>query len=330
MNWEALFGLNMPTGYFDVLTIGETVVDLISVEETDDLYHARSFERFQGGSPANIALNIAKLQGKAALVSIVGKDGFGRFIRETLYQSGVDVRYLFEDDHNPTTVNIISRTPGTADSIHLRFADYQLSSEHINREMIANTRIVHASTFALSCEPSRTAIEKAFILARELGKLVSLDPNYNQIDWKSDINARDLLTHFFKYVHITKPSLDDAARLFGAGLTPTEYIRLYHSLGPCVVILTMGNKGTILSVNGEQTAIPAREVKVVDATGAGDAFWAGFLAALLDQKSLLECVLFGREIVEMGLSIVGPIQMQLNRELIYYTVEREMEKLSNL
>ncbi len=326
MNWKTLFGIDYPNGEFDVLTIGEAVVDLISLEETEDLFFARQFERFQGGSPTNIAMNISKLAGKAAIVSFIGNDGFGRFLRESLREGGVDDRFLFVDNEKPTSVNIISRTPNTADSIHLRFADYQLSPDMITEEVINSAKVIHASAFALSVEPARSAIEKAFSLAGQANKLISFDPNYNPIDWQGQTNVKEVIFRAFKNVHITKPSLDDARRLFGNGLSPAEYIQQYHQLGPRIVIFTMGEKGIILSDNGKQTLIPARQIKVVDATGAGDAFWAGFLISLLDNRSLLESVLFGREIVELGLSTVGPVQEHFNRKNIYQNVKEELKQ----
>ncbi|MBS3782820.1 MAG: carbohydrate kinase, partial [Anaerolineae bacterium] len=85
--------------------------------------------------------------------------------------------------------------------------------------------------------------------------------------------------------------------------------------------LTMGAEGILLSEEGETTYIPARQVDVVDATGAGDSFWAGFLTALLDGNSLERCVLFAREIVERKLTTVGPLPDAIDRADIYARVD---------
>ena len=122
------------------------------------------------------------------------------------------------------------------------------------------------------------------------------------------------------YATITKPSLDDANRVFGPGKAPEAYIELFHEMGPKVVVFTMGTDGLLLSTEGNITHIPARPVEVVDATGAGDAFWGGFLVAVLDGRSLYEAVLFGREVAEIKLRTVGPIAGTLDREAIYREV----------
>jgi fructokinase len=123
------------------------------------------------------------------------------------------------------------------------------------------------------------------------------------------------------YTTITKPSLDDAIRIFGRGKAQEEYIELFHKMGPKIVVFTMGADGVLLSEEGKLVHIPARSIKVVDATGAGDSFWAGFLVALLDGNSLKRCVLFAREIVERKLTTVGPLPDSINRREVYAKID---------
>jgi sugar/nucleoside kinase (ribokinase family) len=120
-------------------------------------------------------------------------------------------------------------------------------------------------------------------------------------------------------VTIIKASLDDAHRFFGPGYEPTAYIEMLHELGPQTVVFTMGSKeGALLSQDGRLVGrLPVRPIKVVDATGAGDAFWAGFLVAMLDGHSLEYCLLFAREIVEMKLTTVDPLPAIIDRDEIY-------------
>jgi fructokinase len=119
------------------------------------------------------------------------------------------------------------------------------------------------------------------------------------------------------YATITKPSIDDAVRVFGPNRKPEEYIELFHKQGPQVVVLTMGSRGALLSEAGNITHIPARPIQVADVTGAGDAFWAGFLVALLDGNPLTHCALFAREIAELKLTSIGPLQDRIDRQAVY-------------
>ncbi|MGD1994329.1 MAG: carbohydrate kinase, partial [Anaerolineae bacterium] len=261
--------MNIPTGDLDLLAVGETVVDLISVEETDWLRHAYTFRKYQGGSPANIAVYVAKLGGRSAVISKTGIGPFGQFLKAELRHSGVVTDYLVMDHRVHTTVIFISRTTGTADFEAFRSGDYRLEPGEIDEEAIERAKVVHASTFALSREPCRSAVERAFQLAQERGKIISLDPNYSPMIWPDYREAKVVVRRMMSYATITKPSLDDAVRLFGRDMTPEAYIELYHDMGPRVVVFSMGAEGVLLSEGGEITHIPARPVQVVDATGAG-------------------------------------------------------------
>jgi sugar/nucleoside kinase (ribokinase family) len=309
--------MNDVAGDLDLLAIGETLVDLISVEETDWLLNAYTFRKYLGGSPANIAVYVAKLGGRSAVVSKTGIGAMGQFLKAELNRAGVITDYLVMDHRVHTSVIFVSRTAGTPDFEAFRSSDYRLEPGEIHEDSVEQAKIVHASTFALSREPCRSAIEKAFELARQRGKIISLDPNYSRQIWPDYREAQEVIARLLGYATITKPSLDDARRLFGPEKSPEEYVALFHEMGPEIVVLTMGAGGILLSENGRSTRIPARPIQVVDATGAGDSFWAGFLVALLDGNPLERCALFAREIVERKLTTVGPLPYNIDRGEIY-------------
>jgi fructokinase len=306
----------------DVLTIGEMVVDFISVEKTDTLSNASTFERHLGGSPANIVVNVAKLGGASAVIAKTGVGALGQFLKSELQRHGVTTEYLLMDHRTHTTVIFISSTAATPDFEEFRSGDFLLGPEEISEEAISRARVVHASTFALSREPCRSAVIAAFRRAREMDKIVSLDPNYSRRIWHDYKEARGLIRDAYRCVNVTKPSADDARRISGPERTTEEYIELFHELGPETVIFTMGKEGTIISEYGRITShVPARPIKAEDATGAGDAFWAGFLIALLDGEPPERCAYFAREVAEMKLTRTGPMPDQIDRGEIYARLE---------
>lgn len=313
--------MNIPAGDLDVVTVGETLVDFISIEETDWLRNAFTFRKYQGGSPANIAVYVGKLGGRAAVISKTGIGAFGQFLKAELRRSGVMTDYLVMDHRVHTTVIFVSRTKHTPDFEAFRSGDYQLELKEVDEEAIRRAKVVHASTFALSRQPCRSAVERAFQLAQEQGKIISLDPNYSPQIWPEYQEAKEVLARMLGYATLTKPSLDDATRIFGRGKEPEEYIARFHEMGPDVVVFTMGAEGVLLSEAGDVTHIPTRKVEVQDATAAGDSFWAGFLVALLDGNSLRRSVLFAREIVERKLRTVGPLPANIDRGEIYRRID---------
>jgi fructokinase len=318
--------MEIPKGDLDVVAIGETLVDFISVEETDWLRNAYTFRKYQGGSPANIAVYVAKLGGEAAVISKMGIGAMGQFLKAELGRAGVSTNYLVMDHRCHTSVIFVSRTARTADFEAFRNGDFQLQPHEVSEEAIERAKIVHASTWALSREPCRLAVEQAFKLAQKQGKVVSLDPNYSPQIWPDYREASEIIPYMLSFATITKPSRDDAVRLFGRDKEPEEYIELYHKMGPKVVVFTMGADGVLLSDEGKLTHIPARPIKALDATGAGDSFWAGFLVALLDGNPLQRCCLFAREIVERKLTTVGPLADNIDRGEVYARIDAAEER----
>jgi fructokinase len=226
------------------------------------------------------------------------------------------------DHRTHTTVIFVSSTAATPDFEEFRSGDYLLRPEEVSEEAISRTKVVHASTFALSREPCRSAVIGAFRKAREMGKIVSLDPNYSRRVWPDYKEAIGIIREAYRYVNVTKPSADDARRVFGPDYEPEQYIEMFHDLGAGTVIFTMGEEGNLISEDGRVTAhVPTRPVDVADATGAGDAFWAGFLTATLDGNTAERSVLFAREIVERKLSTKGPLPADIDPAEIYASLQ---------
>lgn len=302
----------------DVVSIGELVVDFISVEQTDTLGNATTFRRYLGGSPANMATYVSKLGGTSAVISKTGIGAFGKFLKSELNRHGVVTDYLVMDHRTNTTIVFVSSTAATPDFEDFRSGDYLLTPDEVSREAVACARVVHSSAFALSREPCRSAVVEAFRAAHGEGRIVSFDPNYSRRVWPDHKEARKVLREVYRHVDVTKPSLDDAGRIFGREREPEEYLEMFHEMGPETVVLTMGKEGNLVSEKGKTAIhVPARPVEVHDATGAGDAFWAGFLVALLDGEPPPRCALFAREVAEMKLERVGPMPDEIDRKPIY-------------
>lgn len=306
----------------DVLGVGELLIDLISTDMASSLRDTAEFRRYQGGSTANLVLNVAKLGMRSALIAKTGIGAFGQYCKHELSRFGVLTDYLVMDHHVRTTMVFVARTTGTPDFEVARQGDAQLRPDEVSVDAVSHARLVHVSTFALSREPSRSAIRRAIELAHAGGKLISLDPNYHPDIWPNVFEAREVLAELYPCIDLTKPSLDDAERLFGPGRTPEEYLDLFVRMGARTVVLTAGAGDILLHTGGEVQRIPADRVDVADATGAGDAFWAGFLVATLDGHPPRRALQFALEVVKRKLATVGPLPATFDRADIYVTLPR--------
>ncbi len=128
--------IHIPEGDIDLLAVGETLIDFISESETERLREAETFGRYLGGSPANIAVNVAKLGGRSALISKTGIGAFGQFAKSELRRFGVITDYLVMDHRVHTSIVFVARTTGTPDFEALRAGDAQLEPAEVPEEAI--------------------------------------------------------------------------------------------------------------------------------------------------------------------------------------------------
>ncbi len=310
----------------DVLTVGETLVDFISYERVNSLRAASRFTRYLGGQPANVAVYVAKLGCRSAVLSKVGTGYFGEFLEEQLQYHGVSTEALLHTDAAPSTRIFVTRTAGVPDFQVNRGADALLTMHEVTEELIMRARVVHSSCFALSREPARSAVRRALRLANRRGKIVALDPNYHPRMWPDKAEAWEVLADIMHNVTIVKPSLEDARRLFDYDMDEDALeaacLREFHDLGAQVVIVTRSG-GSVTVSDGKTVErvgpLPLNEVDNV--TGGRDAFWAALLVGHLDGKPWPLCVRFAHAVAALKLRVVGHVERMIDREAIYRRLE---------
>jgi len=304
---------------YALVSVGELLADLIGTEFTKNLTDTDTFKRFQGGSPANLAANMARLGNLTALVACVGKDNIGAYLIDKVAETGIDISFIAKDAGTPTSIVLVSRTKGTPDFIAYRTADRMIQSEHIPDDLLCNASFFHTTCFALSQEPAQSAIVEAATRAQAAGCIVSLDANYAPSIWPDRVQAQQVIENYCQNSAFVKLSEDDAERIFGQAISNHEIIERFHSMGAQLVCLTLGSKGSIVSSNygKDYVEIEGRLIEVKDATGAGDSYWSGFLTAWLDGKLPAECAQAGANIAALKISTVGPLPAKLDRGLLY-------------
>ena len=315
----------------DVLAVGETLVDFISHELVTSLRTASSFTRYPGGQPANVAVYVAKLGGRSAVITKVGTDYFGEYLEDQLGRHGVSTEGLRRTSEAATTNAFVTRTVAVPDFQVNRGADVLLGLRDVPDEMIERSRAVHASAFALSLDPQRLAVRRAMRLGARLGKLVSLDPNYDPRVWPDRDEAWEVLAEVLPYVNVIKPSLEDARRLFDPNMEDDALeaacLETFTDLGAETIIFTRSGGTVTVSEGGEVEHVgPLPKVKVENVTGARDAFWSALLVARLDGKEWVECIRFAHEIASLKLGIEGHVERMIDREAFYRKVESAIEQ----
>lgn len=304
---------------YTLLAVGELLADFIGHYVATSLLDSVDFRRFQGGSPANMAANMARLGNKTAMIACVGNDNIGRYVTREISETGVDTQFIAVDPLEPTTIVLVSRTAGTPDFVAYRHADCQLVPSQIPNSLLEQAQIFHTTCFALSHQPAQDTIVDAAKRAQAAGCQVSIDANYAPAIWPDRKQAWRVLTDYCSSGALVKLSEDDAFRLYGEKPTTDRILSDFHDMGALIICLTLGREGSIVSYeNGAQrSVIPGKKVDVVDVTGAGDAYWAGFLTAFVDGKDPEQCAKSGAVLAQMKLTRQGPLPGIVNREVLY-------------
>lgn len=301
----------------DVLCAGELLIDFISENFADNLEDATSFKRLQGGSPANLCMNLSRLGNQVALAATVGLDDMGAFLWSAVESAGVDTQ-LMRRVPQPSTLILVTRSKQVSNFEPYRSADICLDRSQFPDEVLQQTSIFHTTCFALSQSPAQEVLLEAAARAAALGCRLSIDANYAGKIWPNQAQAQSIVANYCAQGALVKVSEVDWERLYGSQLSdPLSAATHFLGLGAALVCVTLGGDGCLIATKEGSHFLPARPVEVKDTTGAGDAFWSGLLTAWLDGHEPLSCAMAGRRMAEIKLGHFGPLSAPVNKEQVY-------------
>ena len=268
----------------DIVTIGEILIDLTysGRENGVPIYTANP-----GGAPANVAVAAARLGADAAFIGKVGRDYYGDFLRKTLEDNRVDVSGMLTDASARTTLAVVSlsETGERSFSFYRRYcADTLLSAEEISPAMLGDTHFLHFGSVSLTDEPSRSATFFAVDKAKELGAVITYDPNYRANLWENETEAIEEMKSVLGKVDILKISDEELPLLTGTDDYAEGTKQLYDAYGIPLILLTLGPDGAFYRRGDETGKAEGFKVQVADTNGAGDTFFGAFLSRMAALK----------------------------------------------
>ena len=265
-----------------VTALGEVLIDF-----TDAGISAsgqKLFERNPGGAPANVLVALKNLGHDVAFIGKVGQDMHGEFLRQTLVENGIDCTGLISDPDFFTTLAFVAldengdrsfsfaRKPG---------ADTQLKPEDLPLDIIKDSKVFHVGSLSLTDEPARSATIAALEAAKAAGCVMSYDPNYRDSLWPSAEAAAKQMRSIVKYMDLIKISAEECP-LMTDKTDPEEAAKILLEQGASIVVVTLDAEGAFVATKDGSRMVPSFRVEAVDTTGAGDAFWGGFLCAFIE------------------------------------------------
>jgi sugar/nucleoside kinase (ribokinase family) len=309
----------------DIVSVGELLIDMISIDFAEKIDEVESFKRIVGGSPANLAMNMKRLGNNVRLVSTVGRDDMGNFLMNYVKNLDLDTS-LMRQINLPTTLILVSRSKNVSNFEAYRGADARISMNQLNDAVLSQTTIFHTTCFALSKKPAQTNILRGAKRAVELGCQLSIDANYAAKIWQNREEAQRIVAKYCSYGAYVKVSEVDWERLYGTKLEdPAAAAQYFLNLGAKNVCVTLGGDGCFVADTEGGHFLAARKVEVKDTTGAGDAFWSGFLTARLDGHSVLDAAKAARRMAELKLGHFGPLPSSVSKTMVYEDIEMVLD-----
>jgi fructokinase len=303
----------------DIICVGEVVIDFIGHEINTSINKTKDYHRFLGGSPTNVAVNASRIGLKPILVASCGQDGLGDYIVRKLKSNNLDVSYIKKISDLPTSIILVSKSTETPDFIPYRQADCYITIDQLPDEMIKNAKIFHTTCFALSKDPARNTILNRAKRAKEFGLKLSIDLNYSERIWPNREEAKKVIKDYLKNDPLLKISEDDCFRFFEEVKSEDFIFDYFHNLGVTTICLTKGKNGVVVSDIHEGLFFLEAEFiqEVKDTTGAGDAFWTGFLYAQIKNKNIKNSISIAQKLASLKLQSVGKLPENIDLESLF-------------
>ena len=261
----------------DVLCVGIAVSDVMAkaIDDIPEWDHLGTFDHLEhhiGGCAVNTGVDLVRLGASVAVSACLGRDGAGAVVRQRLIEAGLNTSGVVETDEAATSYTFVMiGSDGRRRYLHHVGANAHFTEAHVPSELIASARMLHlGGTFlmpAMDGEPTARMLKRA----RDLGVTTSMDTAYNP-----NVDSRALIEPCLLHLDILVPSVEEAHQITGES-EPEAMLDWFNGYDIPIIGIKLGAKGCVFRANQETRWYPAFHVDVVDGSGAGDAFMAGFL-----------------------------------------------------
>lgn len=283
----------------DVIAIGNANVDLMSMVTyfpgPDEETLAKSFKVVPGGSASNFAVALSRLGVSTGLIASIGDDEFGRLIINNLKSEHVDISHVKIVKNNFTgIVMVFIDESGERRMIAYRGANLALNKEDINPEYLKSAKIIHLSGTRLEIA------EYATHVAKKENVIVSFDPG--SVLASMGIEGCKNILRNTDIIFVNRAEIMRMTNV--QNVLEGAHELLKH--GPSLIVVKLGSEGSLAVTKNSEIKMPAFKVKVINTTGAGDAFNAGFIKAFLNNMNLTEALKIGNAVAALSISKPEP------------------------
>lgn len=291
----------------DIVLLGRVAIDFNPAyndqvkEDFKPLKKVHTFEKFLGGSPANITVGVSRHGMKAGFIGKVSDDAFGEFVVDYFNDNGIDTSHITKCTNGEklglTFTEMLSPKESSILMYRNCIADLQLHVDDIDEAYIQSAKAILISGTALCESPSREAALKAVILARRCGTRIIFDIDYRAYNWKNEDEISIYYSMVAKEADIimgSREEFDLTEKLIQPGMTDQESAALWQSYHAKIVVIKHGMKGsTAYTCDGQSFSIKPFPVQARKGFGGGDGYGSGFLYGLYQGWDIIDCLEFG-------------------------------------
>lgn len=286
---------------YDLILLGRVAVDLNPVDYYCPLNESTTFKRYLGGSPANIAVGLARLGKKCGFFARVSDDQLGKFVTDYFEKEGIDTSHIVKCENGEkiglTFTEIKSETESSIVMYRNMAADLKLDVCDIDEEYIKKGKALLISGTALAESPSREAALKAVALAKRNNVPIIFDIDYRAYNWKNEDEIAIYYSAVAKEADIilgSREEYDLTQKLIKEGMDDIETAKYWHAQNAKIVIIKHGKEGSTAYTNdGESFSIKPFPIKLLKSFGGGDGYASAFLYGLFEGWEIIDCLEFG-------------------------------------
>lgn len=262
---------------YDLVALGECLIDFTPSGQNE--LGMQLYSQNPGGAPANVLAMASRMGCQTAFIGKVGNDAFGNYLKANIENAGIDCKGLIVDQKYLTTLAFVTLDAQGDRSFCFyreKGADLMLSESDVNMSLLEHAKVFHFGSVSMTSEPSRSATIKSVKMAKKFGSCISFDPNYRPFLWKDAKIATEIIKSVIYLCDFLKVS-DQELELLTGSSDVMEGSKILSAMGPALVVVTMGPEGSFVRRGDYTKHFKTFDVKTIDTTGAGDAFWGAFL-----------------------------------------------------
>lgn len=284
----------------DIIPVGRIAIDFNPTDMNRPLSKSEHFNKYLGGSPANIAVGMARLKNRVGFLARISDDAFGDFVEDFFKDEGIDVSHVRRCENGEslglTFTEILSPTQSSILMYREGVADLMLHPDDVDEAYIASSRSLLISGTSLCCSPTREAALKALALAKKCGTTVIFDADYRAYTWKNKDEIAvytSLVAEKSDIILGSREEFDLMEKLLGLDGSDKASADYWLKKGAQVLVIKHGKEGSYAYTADGAWKVKPFPVAALKGFGGGDGYASAFLHGLMAGKALPDALEMG-------------------------------------